>query len=535
MTKHSTFFLPILLIGLLVLALTACGGQATEEAAQQSFQPTKAPAATEAAAEVEEEAAAEPEEAAAEVEEEAAAEPEEAADETEEEAAAEPEEAAAEPEVEEVELFGDPIRGGLLYDKWWSPLGLDTPAEDQPLWATQDSNTRSGADSWRCKECHGWDYKGVDGAYGSGSHMTGFVGVLDAAGQGSGYVLGALNGETNPDHDFSSVMDEQALTDMTLFIVAETVDYNQFIGDDKMATGGDLALGEELFQDCVDCHGGQGTAINFKKNVGSPEYLGSLSLGNPWEYMHKVRFGQPTEADMPAAIDIGWTEDEQLALLAYSQSLPATSPVSEGGLLYDKWWAALGADEPEGDQPLWATQETNVREGVDTWRCKECHGWDYKGVDGAYGSGSHTTGFAGVFDAASMSAADLTDWLNGTTNPEHDFSAYLEEGQINQLVAFIQAGTVDTAEFINEDKSINGDPDNGQTLYNGACKRCHGENGISEEFVMSTLSNDNPWEVYHKISFGHPGEDMPAGVNFGWSTQDMVDILSYIQTLPTKE
>jgi len=38
-----------------------------------------------------------------------------------------------------------------------------------PLWATQSSNTRSGKDTWRCKECHGWDYMGVDGAYGSGS------------------------------------------------------------------------------------------------------------------------------------------------------------------------------------------------------------------------------------------------------------------------------------------------------------------------------------------------------------------------------
>ncbi len=131
-----------------------------------------------------------------------------------------------------------------------------------------------------------------------------------------------------------------------------------------------------------------------------------------------------------------------------------------------------------------------------------------------------------------MSADDLVSWLNGTTNPDHDFSAYLEEGQINQLVAFIQEGTVDLSEFINEDKTINGDPDNGQALYNGTCKRCHGEDGISEAFIMSTLSNDNPWEVYHKIAFGQPAEDMPSGVNFGWSSQDIADILSYIQTLP---
>ncbi|MDH5508494.1 MAG: hypothetical protein OEZ02_14830, partial [Anaerolineae bacterium] len=45
------------------------------------------------------------------------------------------------------ELFGDSIRGGLLYDKWWTPLGLDKPEDDHPLWASQDTNTRSGADT----------------------------------------------------------------------------------------------------------------------------------------------------------------------------------------------------------------------------------------------------------------------------------------------------------------------------------------------------------------------------------------------------
>src|SRR3990172_1061139 len=82
------------------------------------------------------------------------------------------------------ELSGDPVRGGLLYDEWWVVIAEDEaeahmaegPATDHPLWKTQTTNTRTGADTWRCKECHGWDYKGVDGAYGSGSHQTGFKG-----------------------------------------------------------------------------------------------------------------------------------------------------------------------------------------------------------------------------------------------------------------------------------------------------------------------------------------------------------------------
>lgn len=447
----------------------------------------------------------------------------------------------------EVELIGDSIRGGLLYDKWWPLLGMDAPAGDQPLWATQSTNERSGADTWRCKECHGWDYKGADGAYGSGSHFTGFAGVLNAAGKGSEYVLGALQGETNSDHDFSTMIDEQALIDLTLFIVEETMDYDQFVGEDKMAVGGDVEVGEELFQSyCADCHGPEGTVINFR-DAANPEYVANMALGNPWEFSHKMRFGQPGQYDMPSGIDNGWTLDEQLAVLAYAQSLPTAIPVSEsgllpeGGLLYDKWWAVLGIDAPAGDQPLWATQSTNERSGTDTWRCKECHGWDYKGADGAYGSGSHFTGFPGVFDASSRSAEELAGWLDGTANADHDFSAYLGEDQINALVAFIQGSLVDMAQFISDNKAVNGDPDNGEVLYNTSCTGCHGADGQQINFgdaanseYMGDIANDNPWEFFHKAAFGQPGTFMPTGVSLGWSTQDLADLLSYAQTLPTE-
>ena len=87
---------------------------------------------------------------------------------------------------------------------------------------------------------------------------------------------------------------------------------------------------------------------------------------------------------------------------------------ARGGALYDKWWKVAGvtATEPTGDHPLWASRpdmQSNTRIGSVTWRCKECHGWDYKGVDGAYSSGSHRTGFAGIFGTtqSSQGAFDL--------------------------------------------------------------------------------------------------------------------------------
>jgi thiosulfate dehydrogenase len=51
---------------------------------------------------------------------------------------------------------------------------------------------------------------------------------------------------------------------------------------------------------------------------------------------------------------------------------------------------------------------------------------------------------------------------------------------------------------------------------------------------VGTLAADNPWEFIHKVRVGQPGVAMPAAVDSGWSSQDLVDLLSYAQTLPTE-
>ena len=228
-------------------------------------------------------------------------------------------------------------------------------------------------------------------------------------------------------------------------------------------------------------------------------------------------------------------------MLAYSQGLPDSSPIVEGGVLYDKWWVALGVEKPEDDHPLWATQSNNARSGADTWRCKECHGWDYKGAEGAYGSGSHFTGFEGILGASTLSSQELTDWMDGSANEDHDFSAFLGDDQITMLVAFMQKGPVDVAPFINADKTVNGDPTNGKKIFDAGCQRCHGEDGKRIKFgdaddsdCVGTVAADNPWEYFHKASFGHPGTHMPSGIDLGLSVQERADLTSYGQTLPAE-
>ena len=62
----------------------------------------------------------------------------------------------------------------------------------------------------------------------------------------------------------------------------------------------------------------------------------------------------------------------------------ASDDITIGAQLYDKWYALLKTTPPDENMPIWERQTTNTRSGPDTWRCAECHGWDYKGSEGAY-------------------------------------------------------------------------------------------------------------------------------------------------------
>jgi thiosulfate dehydrogenase len=206
-----------------------------------------------------------------------------------------------------------------------------------------------------------------------------------------------------------------------------------------------------------------------------------------------------------------------------------------GGLLYDKWWSVNSGTAPTVDHPLWDTRpdtESNTRTGSDTWRCKECHGWDYMGVDGAYGSGSHKTGFDGIYDSTKTTAELVAFFKTGT----HSFSSQLSDQDIADVSAFITGGQIDMSLHIDlTTKEANGDETNGGTLYTAQCSSCHGADGKTIDFCdgggVGCLARDNPWETLHKIRFGHPGSAMPSMVEEGLSTDDQVDILTYAQTL----
>ncbi len=205
------------------------------------------------------------------------------------------------------ETDGDFTQGGRLYDKWWVETASPTPQTDHPLWEfrpDQYSNPRTGADTWRCKECHGWDYKGVGGGYGEGDHRTGFAGIsgssLDAdelltlltEPPNNGGGEGVPNG-----HDYGGLLAEAELADLVAFVLSGAIDVDAFIDPVSGEFTGDATAGEVHYAAgpapaCIECHGTDGTTLNWGSFY-EPEYVGTVAARNPQEMFHKTRFGQP--------------------------------------------------------------------------------------------------------------------------------------------------------------------------------------------------------------------------------------------------
>ena len=213
--------------------------------------------------------------------------------------------------------------------------------------------------------------------------------------------------------------------------------------------------------------------------------------------------------------------------------------IATGGRLYDKWWNEADQPKPDTDHPLWALQSTNTRSIASTWRCKECHGWDYKGAGGAYSSGSHYTGFPGVIKAgATMSKEELMGVLQGSTDYRHDFSGVLDAHNLEALADFLSSGLINDTMYIDYATAELKSPDasHGKVLYEATCAACHGSDGkqilIDGELSVGEVARDEPTvELLHKIRVGQPGTAMPSAFVNGWSMQDVVDTLGYIKTL----
>ena len=209
--------------------------------------------------------------------------------------------------------FAQLAKGGVLYDNWLDELGIKI---DKTHPSYPSTGQKKGASTWRCKECHGWDYKGKAGAYGSGSSFTGIVGIRAYANQNPQEILKVLKNDT---HAIGSLMSDSDLEALSYFVAYGQIDVDLYIDRQTKKSIGDSANGGIIFlSTCIKCHGEDGKAINFKDEK-APEYIGTVANKNPWETMHKIRWGHPG-SQMISLLFLGLKE--QLDVLSFCQTLP---------------------------------------------------------------------------------------------------------------------------------------------------------------------------------------------------------------------
>jgi thiosulfate dehydrogenase len=207
-----------------------------------------------------------------------------------------------------------------------------------------------------------------------------------------------------------------------------------------------------------------------------------------------------------------------------------------GGRLYDLWWAVLLTDPPEGQHPSYP--EIGQKPALESWRCVTCHGWDYRGRNGAYGGGPNYTGIAGIDGAM---GADLSDIVRVLRDDTHGFTKQqIPDGPALALAFFVSEGQVNKDDLIDaETGRLAGNPERGRAIFQNLCAVCHafdgrawieGEAGIGNS--LGAIANNDPWRALHKVMNGQTYADMPAIRALGLQTA--LDVLSYVQTLPTE-
>lgn len=214
--------------------------------------------------------------------------------------------------------------------------------------------------------------------------------------------------------------------------------------------------------------------------------------------------------------------------IAYAEVDQAS--VANGGRLYDKWYKVVKAEKPTEVHPLYPAANTKIASTPDaTWRCKECHGWDGLGKDGAYASGKHATGIIGINGMIGGDPAAVVAILK---SDGHGYGDKLSDQDMTDLANFVTAGQIDWTPYIDAaTKTSKGDAAVGKQVYNTVCANCHGPDGLLPKGIEAlSIVAENPWEAMNKVMNGQPAEVMPALRAI--DHQVSADVVAYLVTLP---
>lgn len=400
------------------------------------------------------------------------------------------------------------VRGGRLYDNWSLEVKGRAPSQVNPKFKSQQLPVPA-SDTWRCVACHGWDYKGNHGVIG-----------IQGRQKADPVAIAAVLKDAN--HGFDELLDDIDRLDLAHFVVSGQKDMNRLVDLARRIKPSQTSAEKVFTTICANCHGMEGDRL---REIAP---LGDTARQRPVEVLHVAINGHPG-GNMPALRTLG--EDTAVNILAYLQTLRSVNmvaSVANGGRLFDDWQVHTGGQRQALPHPAYPPKGSYANSVNETWRCKECHGWDYKGAQGQYAKGAHATGIKGIRAFAGAEPSKVMTVLRSNT---HHFGAILKLRDLQDLANFVSLGQIDMDLVIDPRTGLSrGNATQGADHYRSMCVGCHGAEG---RFVakrhLGKVSRDDPWHSLHNMLNGHPDDSMPALREIDPKVTS--DILAHIQTL----
>ena len=246
-------------------------------------------------------------------------------------------------EVAEYSLDGDALRGGRLYDKFYSeslatgfePDDPATPALDGAGGPAGNGTLRDGRGAmldnapdhgYRVKSFFGWDLRGADGVYGPDYQGKAYVApynLLEDALSREQVARLLVDGAAGVPA-YGQVMSDDDLGDLVAFVMAvrehelpRPTDIWELDPDAPkgyvLKSGGDVAAGRAAIRSsCGNCHGADGTNLLFDDGEFS---LGTLARSGAYEVWFKIVVGNPG-SPMGSQVPRGesWSTQAQVVL-----------------------------------------------------------------------------------------------------------------------------------------------------------------------------------------------------------------------------
>lgn len=401
-------------------------------------------------------------------------------------------------------------RGARLYENWSLESGQREEILPHPEFRTK-SNRVEAADTWRCVECHGWDYQGNHGFGGIRARLNGKASE----------VIALLKAKP---HGFDGMMRAADFVDLANFVTRGQIDPEP-LNQTALRLKSGAASFENIFATtCAYCHGMDGGR---QRGI---RPLGETARQQPAKVLHLVLNGH-AGGNMPALRAFG--ADFAAGMLAYAKTLPPqnlAASITNGGRLYDDWQWSTG-NRQALPHPSYPTGRPYSNIPVLTWRCIECHGPDYQGQQGHFATGDHATGIKGI---RGMAGGDVEAVMTILRNRTHRYGSILKYRDLLDLANFVTQGQVDMDGFIDPKTGLaRGDAGNGGTYYQTMCVACHGKEGkFIAKRLLGKRGRQDPWGSLHSMLNGHPDENMPALREIDPGV--VKDLLAYIQSLQTK-